>query len=103
MAAVLVALSSLQNLWGFRELFARPGWQDVAVSVQTVESRGRDDDLMLRCFALGASAINLFQGLKLCACHATIVGDVISRVLSGYYARLRCGVEAATRVVMGAN
>jgi hypothetical protein len=64
MAAVRVALSSLQNLWGFRELFARPGLEDVAVSVETVESRGRDDDLMGRRFALGASSAN--QPLRLC-------------------------------------
>ena len=104
MAAARVTLSSLQNLWGFRELFARPGREDVAVSVGTVESRGRDDDLMGRCFALGASAISLFNFVIMWVPYNTTIGrGVISRVLSGCYARLRCGVGAATRVVIGAN
>jgi len=97
MAAVRVALSSLQNLWGFRELFARPGLEDVAVSVETVESRGRDDDLMGRRFALGASSANqpLPRFAIMCVPYNTSIAigrGVISRVLSGFYARLRCGV-----------
>jgi len=80
------------------------GPEDVAVSVGTVESRGRDDDLMGRCFALGASAISLFNFVIMWVPYNTTIGrGVISRVLSGCYARLRCGVGAATRVVIGAN
>jgi hypothetical protein len=62
MAAVRVALSSLQNpRWGFRELFARPG-----------REQSSRDDLMGSCFALRASAVNLFHAVQLRACHTAI-------------------------------
>ena len=78
----------------------------VAARLSRWKQSRREDVMMIPSLFCSRSFSNqpLPRFAIMCVPYNTTIGrGVISRVLSGCYARLRCGVGAATRVVIGAN